>query len=225
MMIRPILFSGPMVRAILDGRKTQTRRTVKLEIDFLGAGGRSGDEWDNPRYWGWENQDRPGSFVVLKKENSYDIQIQCPYGNVGDRLWVRETWQSLAAMNQCHKLDDSYVYRATDPDWETMDGWKWRPSIFMPRDASRLELEIIGVRVERLSHISNADCVAEGIDPIGDEKNIGRCLGREVYTQAGRIEGKCSTVRQLFSELWTNVNGPGSWASNPWVWVVEFKRL
>jgi hypothetical protein len=184
---RPILFSGPMVRAILDGRKTQTRRIMKSPPDLF--------------------------------ENAETIYAACPYGKPGDQLWVRETF-ATAHDNPC--IDDAgTVYRATDPDWGQMEGFRWKPSIFMPRALSRITLEITGVRVERLQDIDNDGCVAEGISASG--KAVRMPDGS--YAQAGRYESKASTVRQLFSELWTEINGPNSWAANPFVWVIEFKKV
>lgn len=158
---RPILFSGPMVRAILDGRKTQTRRVAK-------------------------DRDKP-----------------CKYGIAGDRLWVRETWQSAAAMGVCHASDDYFVYRATDPDWETCEGWQWRPSIFMPRKASRITLEITDVRAERLQDITNKDARAEGL------------ARGTVYP------------RMWFEDLWDSINAKRGfgWDVNPFVWVITFKKV
>lgn len=171
---RPILFSGPMVRAILAGKKTQTRRVVK---DL---------RWYEPPVKVAHIGNKVGTPEAL-----------CPYGQPGDRLWVKETWSTTEQAGD-HVADAHVVYRATDPDWETMDGWKWRPSIYMPRWASRITLEIVSVRIERLKEISESDSIAEGC-PSG-----------------------------CFSELWQSINGdtPGKrWADNPWVWVIEFRRI
>ncbi|MFZ5833600.1 MAG: hypothetical protein ACOY3P_26225, partial [Planctomycetota bacterium] len=94
---RPILFSDPMVRAILAGHKTQTRRVVTKPLDFIGAGGKDGEEWNDPNYWGWEDgENNPGSFFVLGRNPPHpDVAIGCPYGEPGDRLWVREAWCPL----------------------------------------------------------------------------------------------------------------------------------
>ena len=143
--------------------------------------------------------------MPIEETGAADIGKLCPYGICKERLWVRETWQSLAVMNQCHPCDDEFVYRATDPDWDTMDGWKWRPSIFMPRDASRITLEVTNASVERLNDISEADAIAEGC----------QCAG---------VPGSL-TNREAYAKLWESINGKGSWDSNPWVWVVEFKRI
>lgn len=157
---KPILFSAPMVRAILNGNKAQTRRIVKEPINGTNF-------------------------------------LKCPYGKVGHKLWVRETWQYVDFAGE----DNGYVYRATDPDWETMEEWKWKPSIFMPREACRIELIITGVRVERLQDISVEDSLAEGIE-----------------------HHSMNDPRVEYRWLWEKINGNDSWLSNPMVWVIEFSR-
>lgn len=140
-MERPILFRGPMVRSILEGRKTQTRRIVRFELSgrVKATGG--------PKNW---HIDDPN---VVKA---------CPYGKPGDRLWVRETWAEIP--------DDggTWIYRADDPEdaWKTESGVVWRPSIFMPRGVSRIRLTITEVRVERLQEISEEHARAEGVEPV-----------------------------------------------------------
>lgn len=194
---RPIIFSAPMVRAILGGRKTQTRRIVKPQppewINELHGGELSkrapyAIEDDEQRVFGWGFQD------------DHDRYYKFPYGSIGDRLWVRETY-GLADIGDSLQ----YVYRATDTDWQLCDGWKWKPSIHMPRRASRLTLEIIDVRVERLNAISEKDAIAEGSQCAGVPASI---------TNVG-----------AFAKLWESINGDGSWACNPWVWVIEFKKV
>lgn len=182
---RPILFSGPMVRAILAGQKTVTRRVAK---DFSGS--------------------------ALAHANA---AIRCPYGAPGDRLWVRETWQAMEidGVKLC-------AYRASCPnDTFDFDGpqgirgievKRWRPGIHMPRTFSRLSLDVVDVRVERLHTIDDADAEREGfIDPDAED-----------------IEGPCRPLRPRlrFAELWDKINGKRApWASNPWVWRVAFERV
>jgi len=196
---RPILFSGPMVRAILDGQKTQTRRTIKpqptkpLEAHVLFS-----TEAKNTGSWKFATDE-------------YDPRpehIHCPYGHPGDRLWVRETW---ASTEQAGEGSPWVVYRADDPDWGTMTGWKWQPSIFMRLKDCRIKLEITGVRAERLKDISEDDAKAEGCD--------GGC-------PVGSIPAYLKWPHSYhYAQLWDQINGPGAWDLNPWVWVVEFKRL
>ncbi len=186
---RPILFSGPMVRAIREGRKTQTRRIVKdLIFD---------PDHDLPCMIA---EDGPLAFP----ERFYDGTIKCPHGQPGDCLWVREAWAPLVVGNE-----RDFIYRADHhTGLEKRDGdQKWKPSIHMPRIACRLMLEITGIRVERLAEISDSDCKAEGIFP-------------DQFTD--HFRGPAYTA---YRALWESINGPGSWAANPWVWVVEFKRI
>lgn len=197
---RPILFSAPMVRALLDGSKTQTRRVVKPEgahhlFQFRGTTAAAGA--DEPTgEWGW-----CGSSHVVNKH------IRCPYGQPGDRLWVREAWRVEKFIDNLAPRElaagCSVVYEASGeaPAWRG----KQRPSMFMPRWMSRITLEVTGVRVERLQDISEADAKAEGCPGTAP---MGFCLSRIEYR-----------------ELWESINGAGSWATNPWVWVVEFKRI
>jgi hypothetical protein len=188
---RPILFSGAMVRAILQGRKTQTRRVVKPQPDCTRtslascAGNRS-------------------VRVIAMRQGMYSIF--CPYGQPGDRLWVKETFTE----------GEGVIYRA---DWNpevSLDGL-WKPSIFMPRRLSRITLEITAVRVERLQDITEADAVAEGIYFDHDFDGY-------VSDDEGRHYHGNSAVRS-YEHLWQSINGAGSWEANPFVWVLEFRRV
>ncbi|EOK5395677.1 hypothetical protein ACM6SP_004150 [Pseudomonas aeruginosa] len=189
---RPILFSGPMVRAIIEGRKTVTRRVVKPQPDFLGS-----------------MTDPNTPFKTLGA--GLHGQIVCPYGQPGDRLWVRETFavygnEKMAAIH----------YRADRPHHVGQKGMGYKPSIHMPRWASRILLEITAVRVERLQEISEQQALAEGV------KGEACDHARQACSDIG-----CwgDTAKGAFGFLWESLNGAGSWAANPWVWVVEFKRV
>lgn len=207
---RPILFSGPMVRAILNGTKTQTRRVVKCPVWTGGV-----DVIERPRH--------------THVYGTVATPIPCPYGLPGDRLWVRETWTEVAG--PCRDEDPEefrrqrvgVVYRADSPS-DILDG-TWKPSIHMPRWASRLTLEVTGVRVERLQDISEADALAEGVqkDWFNDG---GESPGRYLYFTAQTLEG-CGhdSGVKAYRELWESINGPGSWEANPWVWVVKFRKV
>ncbi len=188
---RPILFSGEMVRAILEGRKTQTRRIVKPEpLPYT-------EVW-HPR----EQVCRHTDYWFAR------VAARCKYGVPGDRLWVRETWGD-GEQNNC---EPGVYYRATDPAWDEEEtGFRWKPSIHMPRWASRITLEVTGVRVERLQDISEADARDEGAGLLLED--------REYW------DGDPDQYRKCFRVLWESINGPGSWAENPWVWVIEFKRI
>lgn len=193
---RPIIFSGEMVRAILEGRKTQTRRVIKPQP--------SGD------VGAWPYDDHRENWLV------------CPYGSQECRLWVRETWRPFVLGSRFNQEVD-IEYRADGQkilhhpiSSEKLEKWEggfsdcsWKPSIHMPRWASRITLEITDVRVERVQDITDADAVAEGIDPEEDKYD-----GHQV-------------PKVNFSFLWDSINekrGFG-WDANPWVWVVEFKKV
>jgi hypothetical protein len=188
---RPILFSAPMVRAILDGKKWMTRRVVKPQP------ARQVYQIDHTEYFA------PGEYSDPDVPD-YDAEVRCPYGRPGDRLWVRETWR-CADYGRRHQAQGMVHYRA---DAESMGAW--RPSIFMPRWASRLTLEVTGVRVERIQNISLDDMRAEGVRP----NNEASLLWRE-------------TLTENFRTLWDDINAKRgySWQANPWVWVIEFKRV
>lgn len=199
---RPILFSSPMVRALLAGTKTQTRRVMKLQPDAT-----------------WARDEDTGLHYALKMPASanglpwWNIGgigggKECPYGQPGDRLWVRETWNYDPPDEVFGKNPDRVIFRADyqHPDTLNADEYPtWKPSIFMPRWASRILLEITGVRVKRLQDISIGDCCAEGA-PIADNE-----------------PHQTHAVHTWYQKLWESINGHGSWAANPWVWVVEFK--
>jgi hypothetical protein len=208
---RPILFSAPMVRAILAGTKTQTRRVVNLPADakhvcyWAPPSGRSESGYADPgvNYW---TPDPAG-------ETDSNHLNPCPYGQPGDRLWVREAFMHEPA-DYCWEASVSIpcrpastVYRADYPESKPGEGWK--PSIHMPRHLSRILLEVTSVRVERLQDISEADAVAEGVDFAGHTDEI-----MHDYSPDER-----------FSMLWESINGAGSWNENPWVWVIEFRRV
>lgn len=190
---RPILFSGPMVRAILAGTKTQTRRVAKLRDPSSTYVTRDDDGWP----------------VTADEAGVWHRDI-CPYGQPGDRLWVRETW------GRRPEGPGGIIYRAEwtleDEQLEIRD-WPWRPSIHMPRWASRITLEITETRVERLQAISKDDAKAEGIAPFAARYPEG-------FDRDGYIAG--------FAQLWDSINckRPGcTWSDNPWVWALTFRRL
>lgn len=184
---RPILYDDRMVRAILDGRKTQTRRIARLN-----AAGR------------------------VKA---------CPYGKPGDRLWVREAWATdfiFDDLPPCNIPEDSpLLFRADESATGIVafEWGKWRPSIHMPRWASRIVLEIIAVRLERLQDISEADAEAEGMDVFQDG------AGFSIPFANGKRSAWHRHLKDAFRVLWESINGTDSWAENPRVWAVEFRKL
>jgi hypothetical protein len=207
---RPILMSAPMVRAILAGQKTQTRRIVKPQP-------RSCDHslWpDAPKSGPWMRDDI-GEFYCGTCGNGVEVAgtksgvrgLRCPHGQPGDRLWVRETWAWPG--------EEQFIYRADPWAAELVEKWKtdpnypqvsWKPSIHMPRRASRITLEVTGVRVERLQDISEEDARAEGCAEWQSTSML--CLATDA-----------------FKTLWTKINGAESWAANPYVWCVSFRRV
>lgn len=238
---RPILFSGPMVQAIISGKKTQTRRVLKLP------------SWSHPNDGG---EDIAGTEpMVCAAETGCLARIPCPYGAPGDRLWVRECHYQSGFNFRVHPGDDEYRGWSTSARYDktqlyyTTDGippcrgdgewgpqadnqeraargsrffpdsgknfWRKFPSIHMPRWASRITLEITGVRVERLNEISEADAKAEGSDCM--RQSDGGC-----WVVCGPRIG---SYREGYRWLWESINGPGSWDANPYVWVVEFKLV
>lgn len=217
---RPILFSAAMVCALLDGSKTQTRRVVKITHKNPGLAACLAPPIGEPR---------PGTAAEL-----------CPYGQPGQRLWVRETWYcdhfevQKGPYLEVPEARELLVYRADNERPYEAEQPVWRPSIHMPRWASRILLEIVSVRVERLSDCSEADAKAEGVAPnwIGPLDKGPNGLGGagwsgddyRHYTN-GADGDPAYSARESFESLWESINGAGSWAVNPWVWVIEFKRV
>lgn len=220
---RGMIFNGEMVRAILDGRKTQTRRPIKWkQTRFTEIG-----EREDGSKWPWSED----------AEHTCDFWHPCPFGAVGDRIWVRETWATLGNEDGCcvdwegklckgDERSAARIYRASCEQrpgdyglWSIPDDayWKphtkehkfegaWRPSIHMPRWASRILLEITNVRVERLQSITLGDICKE--------------VGCGLYDFRPATYGF-----QVWEELWKSIYGAENWQANPWVWVIEFKRI
>ncbi len=216
---KPILFSAPMVRAILDGSKSQTRRIMKPQPD------------DDGHVTVGEIGTSLGVAYLRGERGGQCLRVPCPYGFPGSRLWVRETCRaeelpsgldSPETLGVRYLADDCFIPIGNTP--ESGDVWldlryygkraspvapvKTVPAIHMPRWASRITLEITGIRVERLQDISEADALAEGIDP-----------------KFPPDEQVANAARMRYADIWESINGPGSWAANPWVWVVEFRRV
>ena len=201
---RQILFSGPMVRAIIEGRKSQTRRIIKPQplkqhhiAYIVEAHGRGSST---------------GGFEVLTHYATTVSRIACPYGSPGDHLWIRETFAEKLA-HTGKPLGWAYRADGDRASYELGNG-RWRPSIFMPRHASRITLEIVKVRAERLQKISGFDAAAEGYPGPQDDASIMHF-------------GEGKKARHWYRELWDSINakrGVG-WDKNPWVWVIEFKVL
>lgn len=216
---RPILFSGAMVRAILDGRKTQTRRVISVSPSVTGKPEPARDLERCGSGWHW-----------VRSDGQCEWHIGCPYGAPGGKLWVRETWYDdhlLRERDETPTKPDEYIYYRADGEardqFEQLDPPNariWRPSIHMPRWASRITLEITGVRVERLHEITEADAKAEGIDPHDWFPDYA-----DSVPQCDR-GGPEHPARYGFRILWNELNGKRApWSSNPWVWALDFRRL
>jgi hypothetical protein len=218
---RPIIFAGAMVRAILDGKKTQTRRVIKPQPamhDFKLGG-------IHPALTGKHVKSGMIAIRCVYAHQSL-THINCPYGTKKDRLWVREAWRHTANdIDEARSITED-IMSGTAIDWKAdcvdrlmRDGWKrddaieviqhekWRPSIHMPRWASRITLEIIDIRVERLHDISEADAMNEGAAALS------------------HFNGYDMKYIHGFRSIWESTDGPTSWVQNPWVWVIEFKKV
>jgi hypothetical protein len=211
----PIIFSTLMVQGILAGRKSMTRRIIKPQPDDDGL---------------WNDDLLPRSLdSKLKNWNGETIEGEsrewkCPYGKPGDVLWVREKWENETSGGKQinfyagnNEVEHNVAYRTLT---------KWKPSIHMPRAASRIMLKVISIRVERLQDISKQDAINEGIDIVYDQADPLTPL-TYFYPCNDLRDGTyiCDDPILSFYSLWTKINGSGSWESNPWVWVIEFERL
>lgn len=238
---RPIIFSGPMVGAILDGKKTQTRRIVNPQPVTACPSIRICDHG-----YLWDERDRQ-LFKPSKTGHAYRSML------AGDTLWVREAWTPMGDSRPSGYWSDppwkgrNYFYAADNnkPTW----AGKWRPSIHMPRSACRLFLRIDSVKVERLQDISEADAIAEGLlSQLGDGTGPGsgfkwngigyhgagfdKYKSRTYHVPDMMTNGRCSChvagpspAQCAFRELWDSINGNGSWEKNPWVWRIEFSMV
>jgi hypothetical protein len=237
---RPILFSGPMACAILEGRKSQTRRAIDPQPDI-------------PNWMNWIEMEPKNGLARFRKvapdwpDDSRD-DIYCRYGQTGDRLWVRETWR--LSPDACegwptdakpcpgfidYRSDNSSLERfapdfaaierlttGRDPDWDWDNPpYAWKSPIHMPRWASRITLEITGIRVERLQNISATDAIAEGIDC---PWTPGHPADLDLWR---RYPSWVPQAIMKYQNLWDSINADHghSWKSNPWVWVIEFRRI
>lgn len=241
---RPILFSAPMVQAILAGNKTQTRRVVK-GFDIQGPSSIGHYDWFKNGKW-------EGAHKTSMSFSDSSAADNCPYGQLGDQLWVRETWgyfdpDGTGQDYESPACAKSSEYMMHEDNSCLLDYWlrriaykasfklpeygngpdapkKWHPSIHMPRWASRIQLEITNIRVERLQDISDEDAESEGIE------SCGRCGGFGFIEQGGEVFDcpmpECGiSAATLFERLWKSINGAESWTANPYVWVIEFRKV
>ncbi|WP_199635088.1 hypothetical protein JEM67_09820 [Serratia sp. PAMC26656] len=212
---RPVIFNGEMVRAILDGRKTQTRRVMKVQPKPSKT--RPGDFWFSSKKLEsmvHVSDFMPGNSPIADCHHFFQEHC-CPFGQVGDRLWVRETFMDLTGtgIEATTGKFDGFAYRADTPAGSYGDevrkeyGLKWTPSLHMPRKACRILLEITAVRVERLNDISEEDAKAEG------------------YPVEREVDGGAHDPWLWFRDLWDGIYPDNDFKVNPWVWVIEFKRV
>lgn len=211
---RRIIFKDEMIRAILDVRKTQTRRLVKSPRGY--------PQYSHcdpfvmpPAVWWWNG-----------KHQRVGVRQECPFGQLGDQMWVGEKWHGPCQWGEFH---GKFIYRADKPsEWPTNirppNVAAWKPSINMPRFISRITLEITGVRVERLQKINDADAIAEGVE--------GHYIEDDWYWRNYLLTDEDAAVlpmltcpKESFCSLWESTYGKASWEANPWVWVIEFKRV
>ena len=216
----PILFSTEMVQAILAGRKTQTRRVIKNQ-----------PELDTEKYGAATTKDGTQEWIIGNPESTTVDVIKCPYGQVGDLLWVRESclWVSLdhaPDLLEGNRDGSQWVYKASvHEDFikyaKEQYGYKWRPSIHMPKYAARIWLKIKAIRIERLQDISEDAAIEEGIEEIHPAPFVIRYKNYlDTKNQAILKDPKLS-----FRTLWESINGVDAWHANPWVWVIEFERI
>lgn len=216
----PMLFNQPMVRAILGGSKTQTRRVVKPQPFIDDKGHICQGEW----CFGMNGDGSPALWNLIRCKSPY---------KVGDQLWVRETFRQFQSHNECGCSEapcecpshGSVIYRATQ---DMRDGEKWKPSIHMPRWASRITLEITNVRVERLNDISESNAIAEGVATQRVSESDFRYIDYRSINECEKLgmwPETFGTAKQSYMSLWESINGPGSSSANPWVWVIEFERV
>ncbi len=253
---RAILFSAPMVRAILEGRKTVTRRVMRIQPTWIETS--TGGHWLHCHSTGFSPFNAKYREGLAREGAGYGAHLGCPYGGPGDRLWVRETW---ARVNDCPDFQESgrgqgscgceedharVIYRATDDagpyEWQDDSGKMhpmiWRPSIYMPRWASRITLEVVTLRVERLQDITNDDAKAEGTPRVEGDPDEYPCLSCELGVGPKLSKGSVGCVdcsnsgvsgpRAHFAALWDSINGKregASWDDNPWVAAISFRRM
>lgn len=203
---RPVLFSGPMIRAILEGRKTVTRRVINHPIPDGIAGLKcTGDKWQFHHNAAYSDRFPDGLLEI--------VNIKCPYGVKGDRLWVREAW---------YQGQTKIWYKADIDDLSQCGITGWKPSIFMPRASSRITLEVVSVRVERLQDITEEDAIAEGVER---HKTGWKCY--DYCPDHDRGYDTRTSATASFMSLWNSINRDRgySWDINPYVWRVEFRRV
>lgn len=215
--MKPILFSTPMVQAILRGEKTQTRRIVKYPKKIINPDIGFSAFTDNDQF----------EVRGVHENGQYGSSLFKMKYKVGDILWVRETWQHTKCLN-INSEDENYgyVYKADGQPWEDYEGWSWKPSIFMPKEACRIFLKIKNIRIERLDAITETDAIKEGVELIEHNCFKNYMQGKDWFynhkNQNG-FEMLEDPIGSFFS-LWAKINGNESLNENPYVFVYEFER-
>lgn len=218
----PMLYSTTMVQALIANRKTKTRRTKALEEVNKRA-----NDWVTPLQMPCTSD---GKWVFTAEHGeAQQLRIKCPYGKVGDVIWVRETFCPTGSDEYLNKETNKPFFYLADVEQEYLPsvnasmadyGWKWKPNLHMPKLACRIFLEIVSVKVERLQDITEEDAIAEGVEQIADYGTTGYKLYTQPDAAFSDIDAKWS-----FESLWQSINGEQSWNDNPWVWVIEFKQI
>lgn len=220
---RPMLYSTPMVQALMNGTKTQTRRQIKdaIRVEKVPQYLEYKDDWDK----------------YMVGYSNYQYKLIKSSVNIGDIIWVRETFQHTEILN-INPEDENYgfVYKADSQPWEDYEGWVWKPSLFMPKDACRLWLKVTNVRVERLQDISEEDAENEGLEkdystffdtnkeysfPDYNTPRTEIKRGKKVKISSGLFKYAVDS----YKSLWQKINGKDSWDANPFVWVYDFEVI
>jgi len=210
----PILFSTPMVQAIIEGRKTMTRRVIKPQ-PILGEN----------RVWQGKGKSCSFGFTTESATEMYKLNGSCPYGQIGDVLWVRETFLKHPIPNEGYKFKANYSIEQLNTSIFKNKILKWKPSLFMPKAACRIFLKITEIRVERLQDITNEDSLKEGIEIGETVKSPLSDNNLQTYKNYLSDEFKWYAPKLSFNTLWQSINGKDSWEANPWVWVICFERI
>lgn len=250
---KPILFSGEMVRAILEGRKSQTRRIVKLKNLDPASCGAIYPDGSGKGWVAWS----PGNNVtaeLTRQEYPGEVGFKCPYGAIGDILWVREVhyrygvwvrngqtktgrekWKFVPTTGHIYYADTIPAKYEIRKNSYRKEGWYKRLARFMPRIWTRIFLKITDIRVERLHDISEGDAIAEGVgrNCQGDIDKCAACRSSKtchavnewVHYTRGFDDFPAFSAAESFESLWEKINGPESWRANPWVWVVTFEKI
>lgn len=222
MKTRPIIFNTQMVRSVMDGAKTQTRRILKFKTFGFGKDGAPASIYmdGSGKGWvAWMTQNVSAEYTA--KIYPGEVGFKCPMGEIGSIIYVRETWAELINGHN----ERYFAYKADGiPNKSDVGDWNWRPSIHMPKAAARIFLRITDIKVERLQDISEEDAVAEGVQQdVPVEKNFQ--IKKRYRHYSDPTIHHCEDAKSSFRSLWRSIYGTESWESNPWVWSISFTRV